>query len=79
MNDAEQGSETTPLVKKKVAIEEPLSGHLDRLPSFLDDALDTVKLGVPIFISMLSWVGVSQIRVCDQLRLYKRFVPTLTT
>jgi hypothetical protein len=69
MENIEQGNETTLLVKKKVAIEESLaSPHLDRLPSVLDDALDTVKLGIPIFIAMLSWVGVS--RIYDRMGTY---------
>jgi hypothetical protein len=57
------GSETTPLVKKTVITdsEAPIEHPIDRLPSFRDDVFDTVKLGVPIFISMLSWVGVSMI------------------
>jgi hypothetical protein len=74
MDNAEQGNETTPLVTKKVAIEESLAGHLDRLPSVLDDALDTVKLGVPIFIAMLSWVGVS--RMYGWLRVFRE-IPML--
>ncbi len=59
MLDDDQGNERTPLVKK-VLIDEELSGlQTNRLPSFGDDVIDTLRLGVPIFISMLSWVGVS--------------------
>ena len=54
-------NETTPLVKKAVIAdsEAPLEQPIHRLPSFRDDIFDTIVLGVPIFISMLSWVGVS--------------------
>lgn len=31
--------------------------------TMLEDAVDILKLGVPIFISSLSWVGVSDIRL----------------
>jgi multidrug resistance protein, MATE family len=54
MPDAEKGNETTPLVKK-VTVQE--SEKVADLPTKMDDVIDTVKLGVPIFISMLSWVG----------------------
>lgn len=54
MTDAEQGNETTPLVKKMTA---QTSDKVSVLPTIMDDVVDTVKLGVPIFISMLSWVG----------------------
>lgn len=67
MSDNVHGNETTPLVKKKAVISDTealLEQRLDRLPSFRDDMLDTVKLGVPIFISMLSWVGVSLVDQC---------------
>lgn len=59
MSDKVHGHETTPLVKKAVIAdsEAPVEHAIDRLPSFRDDMFDTVKLGVPIFISMLSWVG----------------------
>lgn len=59
-------TETTPLV---VSPDIPL-GNDERLrdqnllpnygESIVDDVLDTLKLGVPIAISYLSWVGVSQ-------------------
>ena len=29
-----------------------------QLVGFRDDAIDTIKLGGPIFVAMLSWVGV---------------------
>jgi hypothetical protein len=48
--DTEEG-EHKPLVDK--------SSQPVKHPSILDDAWDIIKLGVPIFISMLSWVGVS--------------------
>jgi hypothetical protein len=37
----------------------PTTPNKLQLRSFSEDVLDTVKLGVPIFISTLSWVGVS--------------------
>ena len=58
MQNVEQGNETTRLVQEKVPINENATLH--RFPSILDDAMDTVKLGVPIFIAMVSWVGVSK-------------------
>ena len=48
--DTEEG-EQKPLVDK--------SSQPIKHPSILHDAWDIIKLGVPIFISMLSWVGVS--------------------
>jgi len=63
MTDAEQGNETTPLVKKKTV---QTSDKLSVLPTIMDDVIDTVKLGVPIFISMLSWVGM---KTTDTARL----------
>lgn len=62
-------SETQPLVPKTAIInisideEEAQSSSQNRLPSLAEDALDTVKLGIPIFIARLSFVGVSK-RVC---------------
>lgn len=52
-------TETTPLVDKKETsgTDSTVTDH-----SVYDDALDTFKLGVPIFIAMLSWVGVSATR-----------------
>lgn len=50
----ERGNETTPLVKK-TTIQAPDAVAV--LPTIMDDIIDTLKLGVPIFISMLSWVG----------------------
>jgi hypothetical protein len=43
--------ESDPLIGEKVANNE----------SFLDDCWDTIALGAPIFLSMLSWVGVSNL------------------
>jgi len=51
-SDPEKG-ESDPLIAGK----EDADG-LARHGSFQDDAMDTIKLGVPIFITMLSWVGV---------------------
>jgi hypothetical protein len=61
--DPEKGTstETTPLVSgsstevegDKIDFPEPHSHTV------VEDVLDTLKLGVPIFIAMLSWVGVS--------------------
>ena len=31
----------------------------EELESFLEEAWDTIKLGIPIFVASLSWVGVS--------------------
>jgi hypothetical protein len=53
--DPEEG-EHKPLVDK--------SSHPVKEPSILHDAWDIIKLGVPIFISMLSWVGVSSYIYC---------------
>ena len=47
--DPEKGGEQQPLIIN--APEEKIS--------VLEDAWDTLKLGAPIFIAMLSWVGVS--------------------
>ena len=49
--ELELDGEKRPLVSK-VNEEEQLA------PSILDDALDTLTLGIPIFISRLSFVGV---------------------
>ena len=41
---------------------DPLSGvKVEETESFLEDCWDTITLGAPIFLSMLSWVGVSNI------------------
>ncbi len=56
MGDAEQGTEKTPLVKKTTPTDSKPS--LSRT-TVQEDAWDTLQLGIPIFISMLSWVGVS--------------------
>jgi hypothetical protein len=47
----------------------------NRLPSLAEDALDTVKLGLPIFIARLSFVGVST-RLCASFS-FKRCVALL--
>ena len=41
---------------------DPLFGvKVEETESFLEDCWDTITLGAPIFLSMLSWVGVSNI------------------
>lgn len=45
--------EADPLVEKEKKESD------DANATFQDDVIDTVKLGVPLFIAMLSWVGVS--------------------
>lgn len=65
IKDPEGGThstETTPLfVSSKdvsddsVVLPQP-HGH-----TIMEDVIDTIKLGVPIFIAMLSWVGVSRV------------------
>jgi hypothetical protein len=50
-NELEFDGEKQPLVSKANEEAEPA-------PSILDDALDTLTLGIPIFISRLSFVGV---------------------
>jgi multidrug resistance protein, MATE family len=54
MTDTEQGNEITPLVKKATIL---APNELEIQPTFWEDMMDTVKLGIPIFIAMLSWVG----------------------
>jgi len=49
--DPEKGAEDDPLVSK------PIEEKDDKDATFHDDVIDIVKLGVPLFISMLSWVG----------------------
>jgi hypothetical protein len=51
--ELEIDGEKRPLISK--ANEEE---HQSATPSILDDALDTLTLGIPIFISRLSFVGV---------------------
>jgi hypothetical protein len=55
--DPEVGGERKPLVDKSSHQHPELL--VKEHPSILYDAWDTIQLGVPIFISMLSWVGVS--------------------
>ena len=51
-NDPEQG-ELKPLLNNKD------NNQIRSKVTIIADAVDTVRLGVPIFIAMLSWVGVS--------------------
>jgi hypothetical protein len=66
MKTEKEASETQPLVPKTAIInisideEEAQSSSQNRPPSLAEDALDTVKLGIPIFIARLSFVGVSK-------------------
>jgi hypothetical protein len=55
-------TETQPLVPKTaVSIdEEDLTTSQNGMPSLCEDAWDTIKLGIPIFIARLSFVGVSK-------------------
>jgi hypothetical protein len=58
-------SATLPVRDHKRERERTVSQTLDS--SILDDILDTLKLGVPIAVSYLSWVGVSYVtieRIC---------------
>ena len=48
-------TETSPLVEKKRSLSTKHAQH--QKPTVWEDAIDTFKLGVPIFVSMLSWVG----------------------
>ena len=60
MGDEEKGTvktETTPLV---ALVQEDEVEDVGKAPSIYNDAVDTIKLGVPIFIARLSWVGVSE-------------------
>jgi hypothetical protein len=72
-------TETTPLV---VAATLPVRDHKTEQertisPTFnasiIDDILDTLKLGVPIAISYLSWVGVSQLTM-ERERAVKNWI-----
>jgi Na+-driven multidrug efflux pump len=64
MTTEEVATETQPLVSKKnVSIDEdddPSFTSQNKNPSLAEDALDTIKLGIPIFIARLSFVGVSK-------------------
>jgi hypothetical protein len=53
--DTEKGEKDALIASKKKANE------LDLRCSFLDDAVDTIRLGFPMFISMLAWVGVRNV------------------
>ena len=60
-NSSSIKSETTPLleaVEKESSSNKRNSHHYHPKTTILEDAADTFKLGVPIFIAMLSWVGV---------------------
>ena len=56
--DPESGG-TAPLEKEHLLINSASknSNDEDELPTVAQDAVDTVRLGVPIFLAMLSWVG----------------------
>jgi hypothetical protein len=45
-----------------------IAGQEGKTEDFVDDCWDTIKLGIPIFLAMLSWVGVS----CLNLVIVKR-------
>jgi multidrug resistance protein, MATE family len=46
------------LEKQPLITNASIGGDEDEdLPTILDDAMDTIRLGVPIFVAMLSWVG----------------------
>jgi hypothetical protein len=70
MSTNKEAAETQPLLATKRAIsieddpDEPLPIYTPTTTqqaheSILGDAIDILKLGFPIFISSLSWVGVS--------------------
>jgi hypothetical protein len=60
-DDPEKG-ETDPLILKTDAAKAVLDRAIVASdPSFWEDCWDTIKLGAPIFVAMLSWVGVSQL------------------
>ena len=58
MNKEKAEKETDPLVPKSHVDIEAQSSNERNLPSLIEDAIDIIKLGVPIFIARLSWVGV---------------------
>jgi hypothetical protein len=65
MTTAKAADETQPLVSKVPVNkdpEDPLS-EAETTPSISEDALDIIKLGVPIFIARLSFVGVRMPRL----------------
>lgn len=67
VGDAEKGTKTerTPLIVAPTEVETPTNiederkHHHHHHHRLVEDVLDTFKLGIPIFIAMLSWVGVS--------------------
>ena len=58
MSGDPEKAEADPLVTKEEK-DDP-----DRNATVHDDIVDTIKLGVPIFVAMLSWVGVSTRTFC---------------
>ena len=77
MVDTEKRSENTPLVAKKKVVTEDPEFHVEVLPPIIDDIFDTVKLGVPIFVAMLSWVGVS-VETLEQRMQHRKRVNTVS-
>ena len=63
----EIATESQPLLVAKKAIsiddDDDFPDAHDVPETILEDAIDILKLGVPIFVSSLSWVGVSDIRI----------------
>jgi hypothetical protein len=55
--DPETAVESDPLIGRQV----------EESASFLEDCWDTIKLGGPIFVAMLSWVGVSVSCTCTSI------------
>lgn len=58
--DPEEGDPL--LLKNRVKVVNGADDDADapeELDSFLEEAWDTIKLGIPIFVASLSWVGVS--------------------
>jgi hypothetical protein len=64
-DDPEKG-ETDPLILKteaaKAVVKQAGPEGAATDPSFSEDCWDTIKLGAPIFVAMLSWVGVSELK-----------------
>ena len=52
--DPEKGENDPLLIKPNVPI---VSNEIDETPSFSADIVDTLRLGFPIFLSQVSWVG----------------------
>lgn len=71
-DDPEQGpTEATPLVDTSVLDRKEDDTH--KTVSITEEVVDTIKLGVPIFVAMVSWVGVSmcaiELLLCSLLLL----------